>query len=102
MASQLQVGDPSGNVYPSTTDSRRKKNSRTDHSPQRNESSPLNGELLIAARKGNASQVRNLLREWGGAGATATDKVGLLVTGIAKVAACVVVTLSKDDAVLQL
>ena len=38
-------------------------------------SSPLNAEMLIAARKGNTDQVERCLREGGGAGAATTDKV---------------------------
>ena len=76
MASQLKVGDASSS---STADSRRKEISRADHPSQWNGSSPLNAELLIAARKGNASQVESILREGGGAGAAVTDKVGLLL-----------------------
>lgn len=38
-------------------------------------SSPLNAELLVAARKGNSDQVERCLREGGGAGAATTDRV---------------------------
>ena len=40
-------------------------------------SSPLNAEMLIAARKGNTDQVERCLREGGGAGAATTDKVSV-------------------------
>ena len=41
-------------------------------------SSPLNAELLVAARKGNTDHVERCLREGGGAGAATTDKVSIL------------------------
>ena len=41
-------------------------------------SSPLNAELLVAARKGNTDQVERCLGEGGGAGAATTDKVSIL------------------------
>ena len=74
MASRLQGSDAA------SIESCRKETAPTAQPPQRKESSPLTGELLVAARKGYSSQVERLLREGGGAAAAVTDKVGLPAT----------------------
>lgn len=69
MASLLQGKGSEGEASPASS-------REASQVTQQSGSSPLNTELLVAARKGDKELVARCLREGGGAGATVTDKVG--------------------------